>query len=1278
MSAKRITQKLTKIAAFILGGILLLLISFHFWFVNHAEGLIEDLVHQQSEGKLNLKIEKFKFNWFSRKMELQQAVFYSTDTTTAPTAYRFKVDRIKIQVKTIMPVILEKRFLIDSIHLLNPDISVTRLRSVKNTGSSADTSLSIPQEMGRIYNSIQDALQVLKVDRFQIDNGRFSLINKIRPDEKPITISRLHFYLDNLRVNPDTTDKETQKKILFSDNVALQTTHQDILFPDGRHRLSFSNFRVNIRSRLAEFDSCTIIATKGDSTTNSFRIFFDKLRMTNIDFDTLYHSEVIKADSVYCINPRFRLDVDLPKRTGPVQPPKLDELIQQLTGDLQLAFVVVKNASVDINTMREGRPSSFTSDNNNFELQGLRIRQNDPKPFTVRRFAMAIRNFANFLRDSAYSIEFDSILLDNNRINLSNFSYKELKNNKVINSLSMPQFELQGLSWDDLVFEQKLNAEKVTLYRPVINYNVISNKNNRTQDIFEVLAGVGNILQLNNLDITEGQVNLFFANNTALQLEGATMSVSGRKLVDSRKLTGIQQSINELHFKKGLFRTGGLTATLENVQFNRANNGLKAAVLRIRDNALSVNAAGIAINSIIVDDQYQLTSVNGIQWQQADISFSSLAGPGGASATSNFKLRNINGANTRVSGSLDKKRISVFLETLAAEEFLLDDNKAVQLTGFASNARDLAISDGTMQLNIKSLHVADKRSSSLKDILYTSQTIHDSVRVQIPTLSISPDINAIIQGKMHADEIKVFQPFIKIDMFAAAPPTENKSGLQNILIGNLLIEQPTFHFLHADEKGSSTLQWKGKENANSFELTNFKASNSPSKSASADQLRFSMDHFLYTDARGKTFDANEGKLTVQVNKMAIHKNEADAWDWQGIITNLVVKDFVIDSLGKNDGTLRIASARLNNLAVSSSSLLNLRELVTQNNRFSLQEITGSYYDANNQFNWFNAGYDKTSKYLSADSFSYRPSPGKNDFIKAQTHQTDYITAKTGAIDIGPFDVQRYVKDTILDLGVMNIHDGYLTAHRDKRKPREPGVIKSLPVNLLREIPVHILVDTINVANASVEYSEVNEKTSAEGMIRVARLNGRITRVRNFNLSPTDSLDISASAFLEDTLLTRLHVIESYTDSLGGFVMTSEMGPADLTIFNPIIVPLAGAQLRSGKLDTMTMRVAGREELAFGEMKMIYRDLKVKVTGEEGKRSFLKGVVTFFANTMIKNNNTKRTGIVFFRRLRDRSSINYLVKIAMSGISSSIGIKKTKKQSRKHQKEMRSRRLPPIG
>ena len=66
-------------------------------------------------------------------------------------------------------------------------------------------------------------------------------------------------------------------------------------------------------------------------------------------------------------------------------------------------------------------------------------------------------------------------------------------------------------------------------------------------------------------------------------------------------------------------------------------------------------------------------------------------------------------------------------------------------------------------------------------------------------------------------------------------------------------------------------------------------------------------------------------------------------------------------------------------------------------------------------------------------------------------------------------------------------------------------------------------------------------------------------------------------------------------------MTVQMGPADLTVLNPVLRPLASAELKSGRLDTLFLRVVGREELAFGEIKMSYHDLKVMVLKKGGEQ-----------------------------------------------------------------------------
>ena len=103
-----------------------MLIGFHFWFVSHAKGLLQNLVASKSGGTIKMEAGEFKFNWFSRKMQLVDAVFYTTDST-ATTSYRFAVKKIKFKVRTVLPMIFEKRILINLIHLEDPDIVVTKI-----------------------------------------------------------------------------------------------------------------------------------------------------------------------------------------------------------------------------------------------------------------------------------------------------------------------------------------------------------------------------------------------------------------------------------------------------------------------------------------------------------------------------------------------------------------------------------------------------------------------------------------------------------------------------------------------------------------------------------------------------------------------------------------------------------------------------------------------------------------------------------------------------------------------------------------------------------------------------------------------------------------------------------------------------------------------------------------------------------------------------------------------------------------------------------------------
>lgn len=159
----------------------------------------------------------------------------------------------------------------------------------------------------------------------------------------------------------------------------------------------------------------------------------------------------------------------------------------------------------------------------------------------------------------------------------------------------------------------------------------------------------------------------------------------------------------------------------------------------------------------------------------------------------------------------------------------------------------------------------------------------------------------------------------------------------------------------------------------------------------------------------------------------------------------------------------------------------------------------------------------------------------------------------------------------------------------------------------------------------------------------------------------------------------LHFKESYTDSLAGFWVTARMPSTDLTCLNQALAPLLSVKLTSGTLDTLSFRAIGRDYLSFGEMKMLYHNLHVQFlkNGVE-KKTLLTSLLTFAANSfVVKTNNTHRTGIVFFPRIRDKAVFNYWVKMVLSGMASSVGAKSNRKALRQYKKELRKRQLPPI-
>ncbi len=1266
MTAKSTRKKFIKFTLFIIGILIVLLIGFHFWFKAHARQILEDLVENKSNGKLKMKVGKLKYGYFSNNMEMADVLLYNTDTINENTSYKFKIPKIKLKAKGLLAIIFKNQFLIDSLSLYEPDIEVTRLNFQQNK-TQLRKDVSIPEEMGKIYKSIQDGLSVLKVSKFRIEDGRFTLINKIQPEFHPIEIGKLNFQIDNFLV--DTGNVINKEKILFSDNVILTSSNQDIILPDSRHRISYKFFNINLKKKLVEFDSCTLAATQTDNSNSSFNIFFDKLLMANIDFDTLYKAEVIKADSVYCVNPKFNLKVEIDKtKQANKEPLKLENIIKQLTGDLLLANVVVSNADFNIETIKDQIPNSFTFTKNNFEMEGLKIDQSAKKPINVDRFAMAIRNYENFIKDSSYSIKFDSILFKDDRISLSNFLFEKLKNGKRINSFRIPQFYLGGLSWDDLVFEKKLKADQATMYYPDIIYTVNPDKRKSgKQNIFQSLGAVNEFMDLNNLEVINGNIDLTLKKNLRLKLFSANLSIESNSLLSSTKISTIKNSLKSINFKNGKLLAGEVEIELNDLNYIRNTGHFNTSSISLQDKTKAYNflIKDVTVDKMIVDELTGNIDALGIVWKKGNINFN-INDYKNSKAKSSVLLKNIKGENTTFNITKGGLQISSIIDKIYLDKLESQPRKTTIIEGLKTTGSQLKVRNEKSTLAIDHYNFIDNGITTLNQVDYSGTNKKANIEFHTTSMSFIPTVQTLLNGDIILADMVIEKPTINFNLHDFT--NQVQSSFPYIKINSVKTYQPQIKVAYYNS-GKTIFNWDGAKSPSSYlEINDININAEQQGVSTFKKANVNMSDFEFI-RNGKLFYSDKGNIVAAISNIALNATDKEDLDWRFDLNNLSAKQFHLDSFTKNQGDVIIKTVDLKDIAINSKSYSKIKELIHLNDRFQIANFSGNYKDKNNFLNWSNASYNRLNNNFSVDSTSFSPSISKDSFLAKLTTQKDYITFKTSAVNISQLNPDLLLNENLLKASAINIKNAEFTAFKDKNIPFKSGIIKPLPVSLLKKIPFNLSIDKVEIDNGNVLYSEIPPKSSTSANIPVTRMKIRFSNIKNFKFDPLDTLSMDVTGYLLDTAWAHLNVKESYNDLNGGFLLKFQVAPSDLTIINPILIALSPLKLTSGFLDTLDATVIGHEKLATGEMKLYYNDLKIK---------FPKKLKTFIANTfVIKKKNTKKTSPVFFIRDRDRSAINYYVKIIGSGVASSIGAKNNKKLIRKYKKEQKKNKLPSL-
>ena len=1271
-------SSLTRI--FIKGTLLLMMVmalgvlTLHIWFVNNARGILKQIVKEKSQGKFKVELSQLTFDFLSNELQVRHADLSSTDSSTQPATYHVKFNKLTLHVGSFWPLLLRKNLQLDSIILHDPQIEMRQWR--RDTSSIfSNTELSIPHEMGRMYHSMIDVLDAFGIRRIKINNARLTLTNKIRPVSLPVSISNI--YLDLFK-----TPYQTVKEAGFEDrsqSIDLITTNQFISLPGGRHRLAFKNFHLQLFRKRIQLDSCTITARTTDSARSSYKIFFRKLMLTGVDFDAMYRKNLIKADSVYCENPLIQIQFDRNKTAGTTKArPDAENIIRELTGDLDLAFVGVKDAGIKIDIGGGTKRSLYNSNRDDFQMHGLRIRSDSSMPVTVDRFDMLVQDYHLYNQDSTATYSFDSIHFMNDKVRLSNFSAKTAAGRYNLHNkrdFKIRLFELTGLDWYELVFNETLIAREAYLYNPVISFTRTRLRNSgKKLNLFSSLQSLDDFMTLDKITIVNGRLDMKLSKDVFFDLQQVNFSLYSNQLLRSIDKEGIRKAVEHFSFMDGKVHVQDITAKLNNVTY-RGDNLVYAEHVNLTSagNWITADADEVYLDHFAAEDEDADLFVNGLRWKRAKIKF--IVPPvsnEGTGKKRHVSLSDIAADNTQLVVVNGASVFSSFIRSFKLGS--LTRTETVKVDGLSISGDHLSVKNKRLDIMAGAYEFADNAPSHFSAVKGNLFTAKDSFSISSPRIGMTADINRVIANDIHLPDINITSPVMRLVTRSVTGDSHGrKEASLPLRIDKINIAQPDVEISNFRNDSLTSIRVPF-SNGTNVKATGFTLD---SNGVNMDAFSFNTTAASMINKTGTKLRVEEGRLRVDLSRIHFTMQNGKP-KWEGMINhfNISNRNNIFEGQKKNEFTLR--QAELGNLSLSSDDMGNAEAIIQKNLSAWLTNTTGEYKDSVTTFKWYNAAFRQGK--LSLDSFAYHPTPALEELLAIQAYQKDYITAHSGPVVLTGFKPDRYKKDSAIIADSMYVINPVITIFRDKQPPFRSGIIKPLPVDMIRNISSPLMINRISLKDGLLSYTERNAKSRAEGTIHLTDMQVVLENLKNRDTGQNDSLFISMNALLMDSALINLRIKQSYADSLRGFLMTLKMRPTSLLFFNPVLTPLSNIKITSGTIDSLQLTAVASNQFSIGKMNMFYRDLRIQLVkdGNPDKTSLRRKVFSFLANTfVIKRNNDGRTGLVYFERLRDRSFFNYIVRMTFSGMATSIGVKKNKKYRKEYKRQLKERGVPAV-
>ena len=384
--------------------------------------------------------------------------------------------------------------------------------------------------------------------------------------------------------------------------------------------------------------------------------------------------------------------------------------------------------------------------------------------------------------------------------------------------------------------------------------------------------------------------------------------------------------------------------------------------------------------------------------------------------------------------------------------------------------------------------------------------------------------------------------------------------------------------------------------------------------------------------------------------------------------------------GKIKGQIRKVNIEATELETDSVKLTNLIPFNLGNLIVNIEDVT---FDLNEytHLSLATIKYDFAGKKLEINDLSMGYSIDWVAVSEKIGFQNDVIELTVKEVSI--HDVQHssnFYSDLDILAQKILIDSLDIKLQRNKNLSRPPDAVKPMFNGMISAIPIAVNIDSIQILNSTLTYRELGINKDESGSISIKNIDGIIDGFTNIpkKQKSIDKLKAQLTANLNGYAAMDINLGVPYDRE--AFELSVGLGQMELEKFNPMVMPLAGVEIKSGELKKLKYHMHASEYISQNNLTFDYSNFHVVLLKEKENHKFKKRpIITMIADATVKNNNLpdqKNYLTATYQSERNiyRSPVNYIIHGLVQGAArivpgKNIGnmITKDKKKKKKRAK-----------